>query len=414
MKKIRKIAVFLSLLCLVLLMSGCSKKEASQADKEETLYTIGVVSYDPDSSEMQMFKSYLQDYITQGFPVEFYFSDKINSTEDENAFIRTMKKQGAQGIISFYGIDVPNTVQVCEEEEMYYVLGSGTISDEDFEAVKDNPWFLGTVGPDPEEEYRAGKGMADYFMEQGKKSYLVITGGAPHGNFMHLSRARGILDAFQEAAGLNYGAEVDELLAETSTRTIETGNGEVSITLCSGYNSTEEGTKNLEEALGSGSYEAVLSVYYVNPFLEKLEAKEKEQGSDMMIGTVDCFSEANFQAVKDEDAYGNPKIDYVEGKYASMAGPSFALLYNAMSGNVDTNTSDGTAVRLYQGFWTSTGREEYAELYGYTTGIYENAYSCEDLMHIIKAFDENANPEAVKELTEAYGIDAVKARILTR
>lgn len=132
-----------------------------------------------------------------------------------------------------------------------------------------------------------------------------------------------------------------------------------------------------------------------------------------MVGTVDCFSESNFQLIKDDDVYGNPHIDYVEGKYASMTGPAFAMLYNAMTGHPEANSADGTAVRLYQGFWNSGSREEYAELYGYTQGIYENAYSCSDLMQVIKVFSEDAAPEGLKELTEAYSVEDVKQRILS-
>lgn len=94
-----------------------------------------------------------------------------------------------------------------------------------------------------------------------------------------------------------------------------------------------------------------------------------------------------------------------------MAGPAFAMLYNAMSGHPEANTADGEAVRLYQGFWKADSREQYMELYGYATGIYENAYSCEDLMQVIKVFSDEASPEALKELTEAYTVEDVKARI---
>lgn len=421
MKKGRNSIIGILILLLLLAMAGCGK-EQKDTGKDETgtvqeidtdvLYTIGVAVFDPENPELRMFMSYYRDYLEEGFPVKFYFSDDIESPEDEDNFIRSMKEKGAQGIISFYGLNVQNTVKVCEEEELYYVLGSGTLSDEDFEAVKDNPWFLGTVGPDPEEEYRAGEEMATYFAQQDVKSYLIITGGASSGNFMHSSRARGILEALQNEAGLQYDGDIDTLLQNTETAVLNTGSQDISVTLCPGYVGTDEGNKNLEKAMSAGSYNAVLCVQDANNILERLLDKEKEQASDLKIGVVDCFSEENFQTIKTDDAFGNPQIDYVEGKYASMAGPAFAILYNAMSGHIEANSADGTAVRLYQGFWNAGSREEYAELYGYTQGIYENAYSCDDLMDVIKVFNEDTNPEALKALTEAYTVEDVKARIL--
>lgn len=97
-----------------------------------------------------------------------------------------------------------------------------------------------------------------------------------------------------------------------------------------------------------------------------------------------------------------------------MAGPAFAALYNAMSGDLDVTRPDGTAFRLYQGFWSATSPEEFLELYGYTTGIYENAYSCADLMQVIRAYHSTADFETFRALTQAYDVESVKTRILKK
>lgn len=64
------------------------------------VHTIGVVLYDPDSAEMEMFADYYRDYIQKGFPGKIYFSGKISDFEAEKAFIAEAK---AEGIISFAG-----------------------------------------------------------------------------------------------------------------------------------------------------------------------------------------------------------------------------------------------------------------------------------------------------------------------
>lgn len=51
------------------------------------VHTIGVVLYDPDSAEMEMFADYYRDYIQEGFPVKFNFSEKISDSEAEKAFL---------------------------------------------------------------------------------------------------------------------------------------------------------------------------------------------------------------------------------------------------------------------------------------------------------------------------------------
>ena len=94
-----------------------------------------------------------------------------------------------------------------------------------------------------------------------------------------------------------------------------------------------------------------------------------------------------------------------------MENLAFAMIYNAITGNPDAVKENGQAARLYQGFWTATTQKEYTELYGYATGIYENAYSCDDLQGVIKVFTEDTTPEKFKELTESYTVEDVKARI---
>lgn len=395
MKKKRNALMGIGLLFLLLLTMAVpvfaeEQEEENEVITSDILYTIGVVLFDQENPELNMFMDYYKNYIEEGFPVKFYFSRKLESTEEENAFIEEMAELGADGIISFYGLDVESTVEVCEENELYYVLGSGTISDDDFQAVKNNPWFLGTVGPDPQEEYNAGKSMAEYFVSEGKKSFLIASGGASSGNFMHLSRLQGIQDVLDAQTG------VEETVSD-------------------GYLTREDGIESFKEALKSGSYDVVLCTMGLgNDVLDAIAEKEEEQGADIQIGMVDCFSEENFGLVKEKDAFGNPIINFIEGKYASMVGPAFAILYNAMSGHTEANSENGEAVRLYQGFWQSSSKEEFIELYGYTQGIYENAYDCESLMDVISVFSENASPENLKALTEAYKIEDVKARISER
>lgn len=105
------------------------------------------------------------------------------------------------GIISFYGQDIQKIVETCDEEEMYYVLGSGNISDEDYDKIKNSQYFLGSVGPDAKADYEAGYNMAEYFADADTSKYIVLTGGSSAGNYMHLQRAIGVLEALAGEGG---------------------------------------------------------------------------------------------------------------------------------------------------------------------------------------------------------------------
>ena len=102
------IAGILVIFLLFLAMTACRRNMQDrggqdtrkvQAEKGE-VYTIGVCVYDQEDPEMRMFMDYYRDYTSQGFPVKFYFSDKISSSEDELEFIDSMEKQGAHAASS--------------------------------------------------------------------------------------------------------------------------------------------------------------------------------------------------------------------------------------------------------------------------------------------------------------------------
>ena len=363
---------------------------------------------------MEMFADYYRDYIEAGFPVNFIFSGKITSAEEEIQFIDAMKEQGAEGIISFGGFadGLQDIIKTCEKDELYYALGSNTISDENYEAVKDNPWYMGSVGPNLEDVYQSGCDMAEYFLDKGAKNFVIMSGGASSGNRLHQVRTWGMLNTLQEKAGLVLDEEAETLSATGEVTKLSNEDDSIQVTICPGYTEMDgPGLENLSTAFADGTCDALMSAFHVSTYLDKIADKEKEQDSNIMVGAIDSFTDDNFELFKEKDMFGNPPVDYAQGKYASLAGPAFAMIYNAITGNPDAVKENGQAARLYQGFWTATTQKEYTELYGYATGIYENAYSCDDLQGVIKVFTEDTTPEKFKELTESYTVEDVKARI---
>ena len=384
---------------------------------EGEVHTIGVVAYDPDSAEMEMFADYYRDYIQEGFPVKFIFSGKVADAEAEKAFIAEAKAEGAEGIISFagYANGLQDVVETCEKEKIYYALGSNTVSDENYEAIKDNPWYIGSVGPDLETVYNAGCDMTDFFLDKGAENIVIMSGGAASGNRLHQVRTWGMLNTLEEKAGLVLTKDAEELSKTEEVTELSDKDGKLHVTICPGYTEMDgSGLTNLETVFASGDYDTLMSAFHVATYLDRISDKEKEQDGNIMIGAIDSFSEQNFEIFQEKDQFGNVPIDYVRGKYASMAGPVFAMIYNAITGNADAVEESGEAVRLYQNLWTAKSEEEYIELYGYATGIYENAYSCDDLMQVIRQFNEEATPQGFKELTEASDVESVKERIFAK
>ena len=352
----------LSLILCAALLNGTQEMAWASAEtySEGEIHTIGVAMYDPDSAEMEMFASYYRDYIEEGFPVKFIFSGKVADSEAEKAFITEAKAEGAEGIISFagYADGLQDVIKTCEKDEIYYALGSNSVSDENYEVIRDNPWYMGSVGPDLEAVYEAGCDMTEFFLDKGAGNIVIMSGGASVGNRLHQVRTWGMLNTLEEKAGLVLPESAEELSKTDKTTELTDKDGMVHVTICPGYTEGGNGLKNLEAVLSSGNCNTLMSAFHVSTYLDKISAKEKEQNSNIMVGAIDSFSEQNFEIFKEKDSFGNAPIDYVRGKYASMAGPAFAMIYNAITGSADAVKEDGEAVRLYQDLWTAKSEEE--------------------------------------------------------
>ena len=392
----RLMALFLALaLCAGL--AGCSGKkpeESPQTDAE--VHKIGVIVYNTADEEVIGFREYLKGYIEDNFEmVDFVYSGSIGSREEELAFMQAACDDGVEGFMSFLSYDLKGEVALCEKNNAYYMLASGTVAAEDFEAVRDNPWFLGAFGPGQPFEFQAGADMARFFIrEKTGMNYFVLSGGAPLGNEMHYQRTLGILDALANAYGAVFDKSRTELALSDVPVTVSTDR--VSVTVCPGYISGEDPLQTAKAAFEAGKYDAVLSVL---PPMEKVEVIGKTP-----LGVVDSYNTRNLQLVTEG------VLRFVVGKYNSMIGPAFALMLNAVTGYAADFRDDGRAVQVTQGFWVSDSAEDYNEKYALSTSAAMNAYNFDDLSKVIRVYNPDANLNALVALAEACSYRAVQAR----
>lgn len=117
-----------------------------------------------------MFKEYLDGYIEQCFPdVTFLYSDSISGSDDMEDFLTRCADSGVEGVMIFSSNDLVREVEFCAGHGMHVIRPSGTSSDEVFDAVAGNPFFIGEIGPGAEKEYEAGGGNGTRYGGRGKK-----------------------------------------------------------------------------------------------------------------------------------------------------------------------------------------------------------------------------------------------------
>ena len=393
----KELTALLLALAIVLGLAACaSTQTAPPKYTMEPVHKIGVIVYNTGDDEVIGFRDYLQGYIEDNFEmVEFIYSDSIQTGEQVLAFIQKACDSGVEGFMSFLSHDLVAEGALGEKNKGYYLLASGTVSGEDFDAVADNPWFLGMFGPGEAFEFQAGADMARFFIEQDLgKRYFILAGGAAVGNDMHYQRTQGILTAFTLAYGVDFPMTREGLAKSTEPTTVEL-NG-VTITVCPGYVSRENYLETAKAAFASGSYDAVLSVLPPAGMADAIGTTP--------LGVVDAYHTRNLQL------FTKGPLKFVIGKYSSMVGPAFALMLNAITGHADEFRNNGKAVRVIQGFWTSDSYEDYVEKYALASSASKNAYNFDDLSRVIKLYNSDANLIELVALAEACSFFAVEAR----
>lgn len=395
----KTLALILAVL-LCLSAAGCTSSAgqaqtgASAAPEETEVHKIGVIVYNTGDEEVIGFREYLQGYIESNFEmVKFVYSNSIGSSEEELQFIQSACDQGVEGFLSFLSYDLSAEVALCGQNKAYYVLASGTVSDEDFESVADNPWFLGMFGPGTDNEFQAGTDMTRYFVREKAGRFFVLTGGAALGNEMHYQRTLGILDTLEDTFGFVF-PEGCEKLAETPVP-VTVDHGSASVTLFPGYLS-DEAVEQAAKAFAQGSYDAVLSVLPPQDLAMSI--------GKTPLGVVDSFNTRNLQLVT------NGTLKFVVGKSSSIIGPAFALMLNAVTGYAEDFRDNGRAIKVTQGFWTAQSRQEYVDKYTLSASAAMNAYNFKDLSQVIRIYNPDAQLSELVALAEACSFWSVVAR----
>ena len=391
MKKAKKIIALLLALTMMLAMTSCAQK----TEEQEHIHKIGVIVYDLKDEQVQAFREYMEGYIGENFSdVDFLYSAGVTTEVEEMEFLNNAIAAGVEGVIAFNSFDLEQEVALCASHGVYYLRPSSTTAPEDFDKVADNPYFLGYFGPGNEMEYQAGYDMGVYFAkEQISDSYFLLSGGAGT-NVMHEQRAEGMLDALQEAYGVQFDQSSTELASASEPVSVEAGN--LKVTVFPGYIGVPDVGQQAVAEFEKDQAGVVMSSIPVQAIADSL--------GDASLGTVDCYTETNGKLFKK----GNLK--YLCGKYESIIGPAFAAMYNAVTGYSEDFREDGKAFAIQQGFWTSTDYQDFQEKYELSSGITLNAYSYEDLLEVCKAHNPNATLDDLKELAGAWDFDSAVQR----
>lgn len=356
----RLLSVLLVGLMAVGMLAGCGSGGSGGSGSAMNV-KIGVLVADVSGEEAQGFRSYYEKYIAGQYEgVTFNYTDALQSAEDEKTAIEKFASQGCQAIISLSGQDRAMQIETCEEQGVYYAIASGVLDDEQYEKYKGYEHFIGQIGPSNATEFEAGKQMGEHYKNEGVKSVAIYGAFIP--NPMHVYRAAGVIvglgDSYGDTNDMN--AIVGQIFQDQGVK-LDKISGDVEVAAyLQGYGDTT--TDELNAAIQKNP-DAFLSVGMATTFFTQ---SLNEAG--ISFADIDSFTEANGKAIKEG------KLTYLAGKYASSIGPVFALVMNAVNGNVIRD--NGNAVSISQGYLVATDGDSFDKYYVSDNGdspIYDKA-----------------------------------------
>ncbi|SEL92678.1 substrate-binding protein domain-containing protein [Butyrivibrio sp. ob235] len=343
---------------------------------------IGVLVADVSGEEALGFRNYYEKYIQENYDVTFDYTDALASAEDEKAAIEKFASKGYDAVISLSSSDRAQQIETCEQYGLYYAIASGVLDDEQYEKYKGYEHFVCQIGPSNATEFEAGKAMGEYYKNQGVKKVALYGAFIP--NPMHVFRAAGILTGLGCTYGgaNDMGAIVGQIFQDQGIDLSKVSGDVELVAYLQGYGDTT--TDELGAAIQKAP-EAFLSVGMATTFFAQTLSQENIPFAD-----IDSFTAMNSQSME------SGSLKYLAGKYSSSIGPVFALVSNAIDGNLIRN-DEGNAVSLNQGYLVATDKATFDEYFVNDNGD-SPIYSKETLDSIIGS---QVTYQDVKSLVES-------------
>lgn len=369
-------------------LAGCGNSGNAAGDtsakesKKQSDVKIGVLVQDVSGEEALGFRAYYEDYIADQYGVTFTYTDELTDAASEKSAIEKFASQGYQGVISFSSNDRALQIETCESNRIYYAVAAGMLDDDQYEQYKGNEYFLGQVGPSMETEYQAGVDMGKFFADKGIKTVAMYGAFIP--NPMHVYRVAGVLSGL----GLSYDGSTDEaevvgkIFADQGVDPSKVSGDIEMVAYLQGYGDTT--TDEINAAIQAAP-DAFISVGMATTFFT-----QQLNAAGIEFSDIDSFTKSNGEAIT------SGKLVYLAGKYSSSVGPAFALIMNAINGNI-VRDADGNAVSISQNYQVATDEATFDEFYKTDNGdnpiynketldkIIGDSVTCDDITKLVES-----------------------------
>lgn len=425
MKKI--LALTLAMLLVLTMMTGCQSSPSADntakpsADPGSTAtvapkaepYKIAVATiFEGETWEIQ--RKYYEEAVGPALNMEFMFSEKLS---DANGLVDFMDKAyaaGCVGLINFVTSNdaVAQGARKANDFKMWFVTQNSALNQD----VADIPYNLGHCGA-------SAPGMRDAYgrafeklLSDGENHSLFIyslaaVGGAiGQGAASHYYSTYGMLETMQNKYGLTYTRSIDEIVNTQEPGEVETGNPDISIYVCPGYDPSAAAV-TAQAQFQNGKYDIFAAVGSYPVFTNVLGEIEANTGKNIMITGTANIEKQTATGFATMDATGNSVLSAAVINPLNVAnGMCAVILYNALTGHADAMKDNGKTVLLGVEPWACTDAETYENIAKLDNSLETYVLGVEELKALCVENDPEVNFQTnIDTLSQLADVEAIIA-----
>lgn len=340
---------------------------------------ICVETFDPADAAYMGVQDYYKYLSENVFNVEFIYSEKIESAEQELQFIENCGAAGAKGFVAYYNVSKGQAVAKAAELGMYFW---GTAEEaEIYDAYKTNPYYLGSV-INGNGDYDGMYGVTKALIEKGRTKFIYANGGADFGITMFINRKAGFTTAVEEATAAGATITINEV---------------------PGF--PNEAWFAAQGAALASEADAVITSFGPEVWLQPISAANKAEV--LTIGSFGAISPSSADLYK--QMFDNGMFSAMATEPSERFGIGIAQIVNAVDGNADALKENGEATRAAQTLWIITNAEDYTKVSGFEMGDGRKEYS-KGLVNLIKNINPDASYATLVDLIQAYSLEAIVSK----
>lgn len=305
--------------------AAAAEDAAVESDSQDGKYPaetvkICMITFDPADTTYIGIQNYLNSLSEELFNVEFIYSEKIESAEQELQFIENCGAAGAKGFIAYYNVSLGQAVAKATELGMYY-WGMGDRQDI-YDEFKDNPYYLGSI-TGGNSDYDGMYGVTKAVIEQGGTKFIYANGGADFGVPLFINRKAGFRAAIDEATAAGAEITVEEV---------------------SGF--PNEDWFATQGAALAGDVDAVIGSFGADVWVQPIASAGKTD--EIIVGSFGAMTDFYKQT------FGDGSVSAIAAEPTEKWGIAVAQIINAVDGNADALEVDGLATNVPQSLWIVT------------------------------------------------------------